>query len=140
VRQRPLTGLTILLIIDFLLCIWALRWLYEPYLFRKKRTKLSILEDAFPPKYEVDPGSWEEHHMTDLEKFVRSCKRCINRDKTRMEIQFEDLGLQLKNGSRILQGVSGSVGPGNILAVMGASGAGKCALRRLNPLAQLLLT
>ncbi|KAI8821183.1 hypothetical protein BJ741DRAFT_637718 [Chytriomyces cf. hyalinus JEL632] len=43
----------------------------------------------------------------------------------RMNYQFQDLGLQLATGTRILQGVSGSIQSGRMTAIMGPSGSGK---------------
>lgn len=40
-------------------------------------------------------------------------------------IEFENLGVRLPDGRKILSGVSGSLKPGRLTAIMGASGAGK---------------
>lgn len=40
-------------------------------------------------------------------------------------LQFSDLTYTLPSGRRVLQGISGAVQPGEVMAVIGASGAGK---------------
>lgn len=45
--------------------------------------------------------------------------------KFRINFEFKNLGLKLKNGAAVLDGVSGSVRSGRVTAVMGPSGAGK---------------
>jgi ABC-type Mn2+/Zn2+ transport system ATPase subunit len=43
----------------------------------------------------------------------------------RINLKFEDLGLQLPNGKKVMEGVSGEIKAGTVTAVMGPSGAGK---------------
>lgn len=69
--------------------------------------------------------NFEPHHAS-IQNFVGSLKRCLGTSALRFEIGFDYLGLRLKSGKTILQGVSGKVEPGSMLAVMGPSGAGKC--------------
>eukprot|EP00968_Pinguiococcus_pyrenoidosus_P024510 scaffold4746_cov248-Pinguiococcus_pyrenoidosus.AAC.2 len=45
-----------------------------------------------------------------------------------LDFAFDDLGLQLPNGTRILQSVSGRVTPAKVTAIMGPSGAGKTTM------------
>ncbi len=47
------------------------------------------------------------------------------KDLLYLEVKFENLGLALKNGKSILSGVSGTIAPGRVTAIMGPSGAGK---------------
>ncbi len=62
-----------------------------------------------------------------LNQFVKSLQRCIQQRDIGLEIEFDKLGFQINgDGKRILHEVSGIVKPGSLLAVMGASGAGKC--------------
>jgi ABC-type multidrug transport system fused ATPase/permease subunit len=62
-----------------------------------------------------------------LNQFVKSVQRCIQLSEIGLEIGFDNLGFQIGADSKsILNGVSGVVKPGSLLAVMGASGAGKC--------------
>jgi ABC-type multidrug transport system ATPase subunit len=42
-----------------------------------------------------------------------------------IDIEFEDLGVELKSGRKILQGVTGKIVSGKLTALMGPSGAGK---------------
>eukprot|EP00929_Paragymnodinium_shiwhaense_P005187 TRINITY_DN10682_c0_g1_i1.p1 TRINITY_DN10682_c0_g1~~TRINITY_DN10682_c0_g1_i1.p1 ORF type:complete len:809 (+),score=178.21 TRINITY_DN10682_c0_g1_i1:240-2429(+) len=42
-----------------------------------------------------------------------------------MNISFENLGLELKNGKKVLQGVTGEFKSGRMVAIMGPSGCGK---------------
>jgi len=42
-----------------------------------------------------------------------------------ISLEFEDLSLELKNGQRVLKGVTGNFGAGKMCAIMGPSGAGK---------------
>ena len=72
----------------------------------------------------VEPAGTKLH---DLERFVQSLARCIGLDEAGLEIGFDRLGLQLSEGQKtILNGVTGKVQRGSLLAVMGSSGAGKC--------------
>ena len=43
-------------------------------------------------------------------------------------IEFEDIGLTLKNGTTIMEGVNGAFKPGRLCAIMGPSGAGKTTI------------
>ncbi|RKO90120.1 P-loop containing nucleoside triphosphate hydrolase protein [Blyttiomyces helicus] len=43
----------------------------------------------------------------------------------RINFRFEELGLKLANGKKVLQGVTGAVSAGKMTAIMGPSGAGK---------------
>jgi ABC-type multidrug transport system ATPase subunit len=47
------------------------------------------------------------------------------RPKQPVDIQFENLGLELKNGTKVLNNVTGTVYHGRVTAIMGPSGAGK---------------
>lgn len=42
-----------------------------------------------------------------------------------MRYDFESLGLKTRDGTEILQGVSGTIKPGRLTGIMGPSGAGK---------------
>ena len=42
-----------------------------------------------------------------------------------LDLEFEDLALSLANGTRLLNGVTGSLRSGRLCAIMGPSGAGK---------------
>lgn len=67
-----------------------------------------------------------------LNQFVKSLQRCIQQRDIGLEIEFDKLGFQINgDGKRILHEVSGIVKPGSLLAVMGASGAGKSTFVRV---------
>lgn len=136
-RQFPLVGIMILVIIDVLLLISAagpiLRRLWHSW---RKSKPLPLLQD---PELQHESASIDASQKTEkaqmmsdeksfhLSQFVKSLQRCIGLSNIGLEIGFNNLGLQMgADGKTILNGVSGTVKPGCLLAVMGASGAGKC--------------
>ena len=53
-----------------------------------------------------------------------------------LDLEFEDLALSLANGTRLLNGVTGSLRSGRLCAIMGPSGAGKTTVP-VRPLVEL---
>jgi hypothetical protein len=130
-KQLPVTGLVILILVDVaLLCFVLYPYIYKLFgLFRRNVLRTAKLDPGTAPsecaqKHEVAEDS--EELFNNLEDFVKSSKRGIGLDATRMQIEFHGLGLTLSGSKKeLLKGVTGYAGPGSLLAVMGASGAGK---------------
>jgi len=83
---------------------------------------------------EVVTGVMNESHAFSLNlvrHFMPSFKvakyqfRGMKAKRGRAGVEFKDLGLDLPNGKRVLNGVTGKFGAGRMCAVMGPSGAGK---------------
>ncbi|KAM3065663.1 hypothetical protein ACMFMF_010884 [Clarireedia jacksonii] len=137
-RQFPVLGIILLTIIDILLVSVLLGSYIRQFnqRFRRRRVISSGedsgngTESAMIDKHEeLEMGKNNINHPPhneSMEKFITSLKRCLGTNSLGFEIGFENLGLRLKNGKPILQNISGKVEPGSLLAVMGASGAGKC--------------
>lgn len=136
-RQFSLTGLAVLVIIDLALVATMIGpsvWSYW-CAWRKSRS-LSRLQvpvlDTEQKAAERDVTINESLESPDinaghLQRFVRSLAKCIGEDDVGLQISFDQLSFQLKKSEKvILNGVSGMVERGSLLAVMGASGAGKC--------------
>jgi len=51
--------------------------------------------------------------------------RGLRQKEETISLAFNDLGLDLKNGNCVLQGVTGQFAAGKMVAIMGPSGAGK---------------
>jgi len=73
----------------------------------------------------------EAYSLNLVKHFVPSIKvekyrfRGLQQHSETITIDFEDLGLELKNGKSVLDGVTGKFAAGKMCAVMGPSGAGK---------------
>ena len=63
---------------------------------------------------------WESNATS--EKQYTKKKQDIKKLENIFDIEFEDLGLTLKNGNTVMSGVSGSLRSGRLCAVMGPSG------------------
>lgn len=136
-RQYPLNGLVALVIIDLVLLIiigWPFllsNWqscrsskphppLEDPESNSEKRLQNHGLNDK-------DPLTSTDTNALNLQRFVKSLSKCIGVEDIGLEIGFDRLTLQLKKDKKmILNEVSGTIEKGSLLAVMGASGAGKC--------------
>lgn len=136
-RQYPFNGLAALVIIDLVLLIIA-GW---PFLLRywhscrsskphppledpESNGEGSLQNSGLKDK---DPSTSTDTNALNLQRFVKSLSKCIGLEDIGLEIGFDRLSLQLKKDKKIiLNEVSGAVEKGSLLAVMGASGAGKC--------------
>ncbi|KAI8816706.1 uncharacterized protein EV422DRAFT_275965 [Fimicolochytrium jonesii] len=56
---------------------------------------------------------------------VQAFQRALGRRPLQMDFRFHSLGLKLKSGKSILEGVNGEIKAGRLTAIMGPSGAGK---------------
>ncbi|CAE8642058.1 unnamed protein product, partial [Polarella glacialis] len=76
----------------------------------------------------------EAYSLDLLRRFLPSAKvekyrfRGLTKKAAVASVSFEDISLELPNGERILQGVSGEFRAGRMCAIMGPSGAGKTSL------------
>jgi hypothetical protein len=127
-RQFTLIGILVLAVIDLALVAST----FGPFLLQRLRIWIvphyplqdTEAENGAFKESSVEPAGTKLH---DLERFVQSLARCIGLDEAGLEIGFDRLGLQLSEGQKtILNGVTGKVQRGSLLAVMGSSGAGKC--------------
>ena len=63
----------------------------------------------------------------DMQRFIASITKCIGGADVGLEITFEGLGFDVGPAKKkILDGISGTIERGSLVAIMGASGAGKC--------------
>lgn len=136
-RQFPLVGLVAFLIIDVLIIVGAGRRLIRGFWHSWRKPNLLQFQQDREKQSQSAPVDLsqevEELQMPSddmsfsLNQFVKSVQRCIQLSEIGLEIGFDNLGFQIGAESKsILDGVSGVVKPGSLLAVMGASGAGKC--------------
>ncbi|KAF2639904.1 hypothetical protein P280DRAFT_518339 [Massarina eburnea CBS 473.64] len=127
--QRQITGLVALLLVD----IGLLYFLMHPYIrslvhrLQKgtAQTSTNNSDTASVQRTGKEKAVEDsDQALSNLEDFVNSSKRGIGLDATRMQIEFDQLGLTLDGSQKeVLKGVTGHAGPGSLLAVMGASGA-----------------
>lgn len=131
-KQRA-TGIWVLLVIIVVL-IWGMFQIME-YRANKRRQlqDLALNEVVEALKKEHDHG--DEHGSEVDEKYVplaagagSSTARGEVEMKEGFTIEFDHIGLTLKNGTNIMQNVSGKFLPGRLCAVMGPSGAGKTTI------------
>jgi ABC-type multidrug transport system fused ATPase/permease subunit len=133
-RQFSILGILILIIIDTVIFIA----LVSQSLWKRKRLILGFkaqrnlevnIEVQISMENEEEMGDTNESLMDShsMQKFINSLKYRMGTSVLGFEITFEGLGLVLPNGGKtILENVSGTISPKSLLAVMGASGSGKC--------------
>ncbi|KAF2013083.1 hypothetical protein BU24DRAFT_264171 [Aaosphaeria arxii CBS 175.79] len=132
-KQMPITGLTIVVLIDVLILLFILfPWLptrVKRHMKLPLHVKDAIICTPLSRKRSSQRNSEILETYDGLQKFVESSKRGIGTDAARIQIEFEKLGFTLKGKqgmvNEVLKDVTGSASPGSLLAVMGASGAGK---------------
>ena len=67
--------------------------------------------------------------MVDFKRFIASMSKCIEAKELGLSFTFLDLGLRLgSDGKELLKDFTGRIDSGSMWGVMGASGAGKCAI------------
>ena len=140
-RQFPLTGLVALILIDCVILLGVvvpllyrqtLAWVSRANRFNPLHHRGDVeVSQAVPNSTPDELGYSCNGNALSLKRFLDSLKRCIESDETGLGFEFNDLSFQVKGGRKILGGVSGIVPKGSVLAVMGASGAGKSTFVRV---------
>lgn len=131
-RQRA-TGIWVLLVVIVVL-IWAMFQVMEYRANRRRQLQdLALNEVVEALKKDHDVG--DEHGSEVDDKYTplaAGAPASNHRGEVEMNegftIEFERIGLTLKNGTTIMQNVSGKFLPGRLCAVMGPSGAGKTTI------------
>ncbi|KAJ3253942.1 hypothetical protein HK103_007611 [Boothiomyces macroporosus] len=115
-----LDGVIACVIVDiFLFAVF----LYYKLAFRRQNPKPQINPDKQVPV--LTPEGLAIPVQSDLDLLVDGFHKGLNGRNIQMEFKFENLGLKLKGGKVVLQGVSGSIKSARMTAIMGPSGAGK---------------
>lgn len=112
----------VLALLILTLTVFAFLWAYQ-YMWKKtqddraRQAGLRMKAEAFAQKI---VRSFLPSIQVEKYRF-----RGLQRVASPMNIRFEDLGLELHNGTTVLQGVTGEFKAGRMAAIMGPSGAGK---------------
>jgi ABC-type multidrug transport system fused ATPase/permease subunit len=87
---------------------------------------------ALEAEFIEDLRNGDAETKTDLHLFVQSLSKCLGATKFGLSFEFQDLGFKPPKSTKpILSDVSGAINAGSLWGVMGASGAGKCGIRKL---------
>jgi ABC-type glutathione transport system ATPase component len=87
---------------------------------------------ALEAEFIEDLHNGDAETKTDLHLFVQSLSKCLGATKFGLSFEFQDLGFKPpKSAKPILSDVSGAINAGSLWGVMGASGAGKCRIRKI---------
>ena len=71
----------------------------------------------------------EKTSVADLKRFIASMSKCNEAKELGLSFTFLDLGLRLgHDGKELLRHLTGRIDSGSTWGIMGASGAGKCAI------------
>ena len=118
-----------MLLIIIVFIIWALFQLKE---YRANKThQLQVLALGEVVAALHAENDLEEKEKCDLQASSASSVHSHEKEIELHEgftIEFNQIGLKLKNGTSIMQSVSGKFLPGRLCAVMGPSGAGKTTI------------
>ncbi|KAJ3115525.1 hypothetical protein HDU96_000472 [Phlyctochytrium bullatum] len=83
----------------------------------------AAMNDA--PAYKVAEPFNPSVVSAEMAKLVTAFHSAMGQRELRMNFKFDDLSLTLKNGKKVLEGVTGEIKSKRMTAVMGPSGAGK---------------
>ncbi|KAJ3127909.1 hypothetical protein HK098_005550 [Nowakowskiella sp. JEL0407] len=82
-------------------------------------------DDNYKADSTIETGFTTNDATNHMDLLVDAFTKGFKNYKLSIGFKFEELGLKLKNGTRILSGVTGEIGAGKMTAIMGPSGAGK---------------
>eukprot|EP00475_Leptophrys_vorax_P017191 TRINITY_DN2380_c0_g2_i2.p1 TRINITY_DN2380_c0_g2~~TRINITY_DN2380_c0_g2_i2.p1 ORF type:complete len:1054 (+),score=272.70 TRINITY_DN2380_c0_g2_i2:35-3196(+) len=105
----------------FLIGLFALYWLTKRWVYKEEQGFAHVLNERLQ---EYNLVNALLRNITGYTYDVFSFKGLLPKE-TRVTLGFQDLGLMLTDGSRVLQGVTGEFKNTTLNAVMGPSGSGK---------------
>ncbi|KAJ3202527.1 hypothetical protein HDU67_000462 [Dinochytrium kinnereticum] len=78
-------------------------------------------DNVFKPPEQFNPNMVTE----EMENLIRAFHSAMGHRELRMNFKFDNLALALKNGKKVLEGVTGEIKSKRMTAIIGPSGAGK---------------
>jgi ABC-type multidrug transport system fused ATPase/permease subunit len=98
------------------------KFLLNRHARRSKQAKLEIKASNCPDDDENTWGSGEDKHP----HMATRRRSTLTPPEMTLDIEFEKLSLTIPEVGTLMSGVTGSLVHGNLTAIMGPSGAGKC--------------